>query len=239
MRISRRTSATVTILAAAALLAPAAGATTTADNDYIVGGRAATNPSIVQLSFGQNGGSYGCTGELIDSEWVLTAQHCTDGDEWMNVYPSNDTRNPGPAHPADRLVNSPYGDVALVHLAKPLNDRTPMRLADRYQPQSGDAGTVLGYGLRANRVPADHLYAADVDVVGRSTDAYGGEAVHVRGKTGASNHGDSGGPLIVDGVVVAVCSTGDSSDPGANTHAGSNYANLTASRAWIHQTTGV
>ncbi|WP_181427392.1 MULTISPECIES: hypothetical protein [unclassified Curtobacterium] len=72
-----------------------------------------------------------------------------------------------------------------------------------------------------------------------STDAFGGRAQHVTGVSGASNHGDSGGPLIVNGKVVATCSTGDSADPGANTRAGSNQALLAQASSWIRSTTGI
>lgn len=46
------------------------------------------------------------------------------------------------------------------------------------------------------------------------------------GVSGASDHGDSGRPLIVVVEVVAACSTGDSADPGANTRVRSNDALL-------------
>ncbi len=205
---------------------------------HIVGGTRADNPAYVQLVFGQDGGTYGCTGEAIGASWVLTARHCVDGDTWMNVYYSNDVNNPGTAHPADQVGYSANGDVALVHLASPVSLGSYAEMADSYSPNGG-TGTIYGYGLRANRQQPDHLYKATVNIVGSSTDAYGGNAVHVKGETGASNHGDSGGPLVVGGQIVGVCSTGDSADPGSDIHAGSNYANLTASRAWIQQTTGI
>ena len=44
---------------------------------------------------------------------------------------------------------------------------------------------------------------------------------------------------MVGGKVVGVCSTGDVADPGADTHAGSNYAVLTQSAAWIRSTAGI
>lgn len=114
-----------------------------------------------------------------------------------------------------------------------------MPLADSYDATTGGSGGIEAYGLRANRVPTSGLYKADVSVLGESAEAYGGGAIHLEGVNGSSNHGDSGGPLIVNGQIVGVCSTGDSADPASEIHTGSNYANLTASRQWITDVTGV
>ncbi|MCW1250129.1 S1 family peptidase [Acaricomes phytoseiuli] len=223
--------------------AATAGAATMTSSDTpspeIIGGSYANADWAVQLVFNQNGGTYGCTGEAISDSWVLTAQHCVDETTSMNVYYSNDTRNRGPAIRVDQFKSSSNGDVALVHLSQPKRLSSYPQLADSYTARAGDTGTIYGYGLRANRQQADHLYKADVDVLGRSTDAYGGSAVHIQGDSGASNHGDSGGPLFVNGRIVGVCSTGDEVDPGANPQATSNYANLTASRSWIRSVSGV
>lgn len=241
----KRTGSIVGILAAAIAFGVSgtpALATTDADStEYIVGGQATSSPNIVQLSFNSSGqaGTFGCTGEAINSEWVLTAQHCTDGSQNMKAYYSNDTSNPGPAAVADKVVNSPYGDVGLVHLRTPHPVSQYAKLGNGYNPRSGDTGDIFGYGLRGNQVPTSWLFTARVNVLGASTDAYGGRAIHVRGVNGASNHGDSGGPLVINGAIVGVCSTGDSADPGSNINAGSNYANLTDHRQWIAQQTGV
>lgn len=205
----------------------------------IIGGTSTTSPYIVQLVFGQSGGTYGCTGEAISANWVLTAQHCIDGTEWMDVYYSNSTSNPGTPVAADEVYGSSYGDVALVHLSTSKSVSTYGSLATSYTATAGDSGTIYGYGLRANQQQSTGLYKASVNVLGASTDAYSGTAVHVQGVNGASNHGDSGGPLIVGGKIVGVCSTGDKADPGSNINATSNYANLTASRSWIKSTSGV
>lgn len=241
MNLAKTLRAAAVVAAAATPLAaaPTAGASTLHPTTQIVGGTQASNPSVVQLQFEQNGGTYGCTGELIDSRWVLTAQHCTDGDTSMSVYFSNSTSRRGTPIAVDRMENSANGDVALVHLSAPAPVKQYMPLADSYDATAGDTGVIEGYGLRANRVPTSGLYKANVSILGESTDAYGGRAIHLRGVNGASNHGDSGGPLIVDGQIVGVCSTGDSADPGSNIHAGSNYANLTDSRQWISDVTGV
>lgn len=234
-----RSTAVLALAAAPGMAVPAAQAAPIHMSPHIIGGQPATNSGIVQLQFQKNGGTYGCTGELINREWVLTAQHCTDGDSVMNVYFSNSTSNRGEPIAVDDMENSPYGDVALVHLSEPAPVRTYLPLANSYAPRSGDTGVIEGYGLRANQRPTTSLYKANVNVIGYSTDAHDGDAIHVKGVNGASNHGDSGGPLIVDGKIVGVCSTGDVADPGSNTHATSNYANLTDSRTWISNVAGV
>ncbi|WP_144714365.1 trypsin-like serine protease [Curtobacterium pusillum] len=230
--------------AALALLGGSLGATAanaaTASPQVIGGTQAPSTPWEVQLIFQQGGtDTYGCTGEQLNASWVLTAKHCVDGTTAMNVYHSNSTTNRGTATAADRLYSAPTGDIALVHLrtAKSLASYAPLDLA--YATKSSGTGTIMGYGNRANSVPTTGLYQASVNLTGTTTDAYGGRAQHVTGVSGASNHGDSGGPLLVNGKVVGVCSTGDVADPAANTHAGSNYAVLAQSASWIRSTAGV
>lgn len=237
MRTMLRIAATAT--AAAATLTVATGTAHAGVNKpHIIGGTSGTSPYIVQIAGGDSSSSWGCSGEALNAQWVLTAQHCIEGATWMSAYYSNSVTSPGTEYTADRVVASPYGDVALVHLssAKTLSSYAP--LATSYTAKSGDSGTVWGYGLLAGGARPTHLNKATVNVVGTSTDAYGGKAIHVKGVNGASNHGDSGGPLFVGGVIVGVCSTGDVADPGSDIHAGSNYANLTASRSWIRTTSG-
>ncbi|KQS06114.1 S1 family peptidase [Curtobacterium sp. MCLR17_007] len=229
-------------LIAGGLFAAAPASALTA-SPQVVGGERATNTWAVQLE--ASGGSIpsgyvsNCTGEQITASWVLTARHCIDGIGAMNVYHSNSTSNRGAASVVDRVSAAPTGDIALVHLrtASALSSYAPLDLAAT--AKSSGTGTIQGYGLRANATQSDGLYQASVSLTGASTDAYSGRAQHVTGVSGASNHGDSGGPLIVNGKVVGVCSTGDSADPGANTRAGSNYALLTQSASWIRSTAGV
>ncbi|WP_427172767.1 S1 family peptidase [Arthrobacter sp. 92] len=206
----------------------------------VVGGeRADLTRWAVQLVFVQGQGQFGCTGEAISESWVLTAKHCVAGISSMLVFYSNSTTNPGTPVAADRVYGSPSGDVGLVHLSASHSLRSYPDLTNSYEPGFEDSGTIMGYGLRADKQGAKGLYEAEVSVTNASADGYGGPAIHVTGVTGAANHGDSGGPLIVGGEIVGVCSTGDLADPGADVHAGSNYANLSVSRDWIHSTSGV
>ena len=240
------TMAAVAIAAITAFGAGPAGAAPVATSPgggatpNVIGGELApATPWAVQLLFVLDGQTYGCTGEQITASWVLTAQHCIDGISSMNVYHSNSTTNRGTAAPVDRVVAAPSGDIALVHLrtAYPLSSYPSLNLTAT--AVGSGTGTILGYGARANSVGADALYQATVRLTGSSSDAYSGAAQHINGSTGAANHGDSGGPLIVGGRIIAVCSTGDESDPGANTQAGSNYALLSQSASWIRSTAGV
>lgn len=221
----------------AASAAPVGGGAATPN---IVGGsQAPATPWAVQLMFVQNGQTYGCTGEAISKDYVLTANHCIDKISSMNVYYSNSTSDRGTAVKADKWSTSGKGDVALVHLSASKELGSYPTLADSYTAKSGDKGVIMGYGLLANKARPAGLNQANVNVVGASKDAFQGTAVHIKGDNGAANHGDSGGPLIIGGKIVGVCSTGDSTDPGSDIHAGSNYANLTASRSWIKTTSGV
>uniref|UniRef100_A0A942Y9Q4 S1 family peptidase n=1 Tax=Neobacillus citreus TaxID=2833578 RepID=A0A942Y9Q4_9BACI len=235
---------TLLATAALALVGGSLGATAanaaTLSPQVIGGEQAPATPWEVQLVFQQGGtDSYGCTGEQLNASWVLTAKHCVDGTTAMNVYHSNSTTNPGTPTAVDRLYSAPAGDIALVHLrtAKSLSSYAQLDLG--YTAKSTGTGTIMGYGNRANSVPTTGLYQATVSLTGASRDAYRGTAQHVTGVTGAANHGDSGGALVVNGKVVAVCSTGDQADPGADTRAGSNYAVLTQSASWIRSTAGV
>ncbi|WP_237221631.1 S1 family peptidase [Rothia nasimurium] len=224
----------------AASAGPVADLGSGAATPNIIGGSQATSPWAVQLRFNVTGsnGTSGCTGEQLNSRWILTAKHCIDGAYNMKVYHSNDQLNPGASVSATRLLSAPSGDIALVQLDRPVHLTSYPRLNFNYTPTIGDTGVIAGYGLGAWDQPTTTLRSATVRVTGTSRDAYGGSAVQLNGVTGAANRGDSGGPLLVNGRIVAVCSTGDRF-PGGNINARSNYALLSQSANWIQRTAGL
>jgi secreted trypsin-like serine protease len=81
------------------------------------------------------------------------------------------------------------------------------------------------------------LKVANVQVTGRSADAYGGRAIQSVGINGSAWKGDSGGPEISGGVQVGVASTVQNQD-GTYTWGTNNYASVAASRSWIRTTAG-
>ncbi|WP_049758815.1 S1 family peptidase [Renibacterium salmoninarum] len=233
--------------AAASLALVGAGAATaapvgsgSASPDIVGGTKSAPTPWAVQLIFQQPGesGSFGCTGEAISSEWILTAGHCVKGDTGMKVYFSNSTSDRGVGIAVDDFYSQPDNDDALVHLSQAKELSAYPTMTDGYQINTNDAALIMGYGRRANSVNSDGLYQAKMRVPGASSDTAGGPAIHLQGINGGANHGDSGGPLIIGNKIVGVASTVDSG-PGASTTGKSNYASVSDARDWIQNTTGI
>ncbi|MBT1636306.1 S1 family peptidase [Clavibacter michiganensis] len=218
---------------------------TTADpgESHIVAGRVAPHtPWVVQIvetgGTVPSGSEEDCTGVQVDASWVLTARQCTGDTDDIDVYQSNSVTHSGPATPVDRVVVAPKGDIALMHLAAPapLSAYAPLDL--RSGAAASGTGTIEGYGFRAHGKQATRLYAATVRLTGAEVDGFHGAAQEVTGINGVPNDGDSGGPLLVDGRVRALCSQGfgdERDDP----HGVSVYALLSQDAAWIRSTTGV
>lgn len=207
----------------------------------IVGGtKSAPTPWAVQLIFQVEGksGSFGCTGEAIAADWVLTAGHCVKGDSAMKVYYSNATPAKGENIAVDKFYSQPGNDVALVHLSKAMPLDSYPTITDSYKVSTSDTGLIMGYGHRASDAVSDGLYQAKQKVIGSSKDTAGGPAIHIQGVDGSANSGDSGGPLIIGGKIVGVASTVDGL-PGTSTTNKSNYASVTNARQWIKTTSGV
>lgn len=116
----------------------------------------------------------------------------TDGDTSMNVHFPNSTSNRGTPIAVDDMQHSSSGDVALAHLNEPAPVDQYMPLADSYDATAGDSGVIDDYGLRATLVPTSGLYKADVSILGESTDAYGGRAIHLEGADGPRRRANGG-----------------------------------------------
>ncbi|HEX3789068.1 MAG TPA: trypsin-like serine protease [Pseudonocardiaceae bacterium] len=197
----------------------------------IIGGGNATNaPWAAQVYWDDLG--FECSGTLVAARWVLTAGHCvTDGG--MTVKVGSLRLGGGTAVTIDDKQLDPAGDLALLHLAEPVQAGY-VQLADT-DPAVGSTNEIYGWGkTSSDSGPARQLRTAKVQVTDLDcVDGKQGKAICSTGVDGTAYNGDSGGPEMADGVEVGVCSTGDEEAKSQQ------YASVAAGRDWIRQTANV
>ncbi|WP_326569547.1 trypsin-like serine protease [Amycolatopsis rhabdoformis] len=234
----RFAKAVAVVAGAAAVFGVVSAAAASAAGPRIIGGETVDSAPWGAQVFWDDATDFGgfeCSGTIIAAQWVLTAQHCLN-QPGMHVKVGNVALGQGTEAAVDQQKVSPNGDIALLHLSTAV-DATFMKLADA-DPETGATNQIYAWGrTEGNNPPSDTLKTADVKVTGQGTDAFNGTAITSQGVTGASWHGDSGGPELADGVQVGVCSTGENS--GSDKNGTQNYASVAASRDWIKQTAGV
>ena len=181
-------------------------------------------------------GSFNCSASLISPTWVILAKHCVEGNSASSISfkVGSADLNGGTTVKVKRVAQWSQGDVALAELTAPYQGS--YATLGGSTPSQGTPGDIYGWGRTAPGAPAAaKLKTASVTIAGTDDQGWSGPSIVETRGSGQAYKGDSGGPLIVNGKLVGVCS-------GTNSYNDPNdveYASVPASADWITSTTGV
>ncbi|MFF8642625.1 S1 family peptidase [Streptomyces sp. NPDC015345] len=246
MRISRLVPALAATALAVLGLAPTAAAQTagaradtptvasTNGPQPIIGGGYASNAPWAARLF--SNGRQTCSASIIAPTWILTAKHCVSGGGLSFRVGSLDQTSGGTMANGVSVYNHSGSDLSLVKLDRSVAG-TYARLGSPGSVSVNQTVQVYGWGATSQcgseiNCQSRLLKVANVVVTGGCRDAYQGQAICARRGDGITAGGDSGGPMMANGVQVGVASTSDRQTTTA-------YTNVTAYRSWIQSIAGV
>jgi len=191
----------------------------TFDSHAIVNGTVVDNKSkgVVQLNVG-------CSGVMLNDEWVLTANHCIKQEMLNN--PASVTVN---GVPAKRIIRHPHGsqevydkdkiDIALIQLSASLPgiSKFPVFYEGSLSSVIGKTHYSYGYGWPGG----GKLRMAEMVPAGIDSSINRRYYFHRNSKDQIPSNGDSGGPSLLDEagkVIVGIASAGGPKDGEATVH---------------------
>lgn len=185
-------------------------------------------------------GRFNCSASIIAPTWVLLAKHCVEGKSasQMSLRVGSASLGGGTSIAAKSVSSWSQGDVALIELKTAYQGSyAPLGASN---PSAGNPGDIYGWGAQGSGTSSpSKLKTASVTINGLDSSHWPGPAISQKGNSGQAYYGDSGGPLIVNGKVVGVCSgpvnDSDIGDPQGNVL----YASVPASASWIKSVSGV
>ncbi|MEU5159422.1 trypsin-like serine protease [Streptomyces sp. NPDC020875] len=247
MRITRLVPALATAALSVVALAPTASAQAptpapavesqdvsgTAALPIIGGGYATDAPWAARLF---SNGRQTCSASIIAPTWILTAKHCVTGGGLSFRIGSLDQSSGGTVANASAVYNHSSSDLSLVRLDRSVA-ASYARLGQPGSVYVNQNVQVYGWGATSQcgseaNCQSRYLKVANVTVTGGCRDAYNGSAICARRGDGITAGGDSGGPMMANGIQVGVASTSDRQTMTA-------YTNVTAYRPWIQSIAGV
>lgn len=185
-------------------------------------------------------GSFGCTASAISPTWVILAKHCVANRSTSSMSFKLGSANlgQGTTYRVKRVAQLSSGDIALAELSTSYNG--PVATLGGTNPTAGTAGDIYGWGRETVDGPASSkLKTAKVQVNGVVNDPSRGPSISQKGVDGQALYGDSGGPLIINGKVVGVCSGPATQGDIGKADGNVLYASIPSAATWISQTSGV
>ncbi len=219
----------------------------------IVGGEVVTAgawPEVAALVY--EGGVVGCTGVLVQREWVLTARHCVSQGRLTEVaLDTVELEAPGERLGVAAVWAAPEGlDAALVLLEKPAA-AWPRRWAvgcAAGEVRDGARATIVGWGATdaegtqwSTRLRGAEVSVVDASCAQEASGCLSGKELLAGGEGADTCRGDSGGPLSVHtpwGPLLAGLTSRGVQGSEAPCGQGGIYVRLDALRPWVEAMTG-